>query len=117
MPIVASGQRDRVVVIQQLTDSVGASRFPVESWSDLTVVWARKEERGGRERFTEHQVLAPYDTTWTIPYFADMDPELVDVRKARRLVVKGRVHDIVAAQEVGRKRAIELQTLAGGLLT
>lgn len=115
--MIASGQRDRLVTIQQLTASIGATRFPVEGWADLTTVWAHKADISGRERFTENQASAPYDTTWTIPYAADMDPELVDVRKARRLVVKGRVHDIVAAKEVGRKVAIEVQTLAGGLLT
>jgi hypothetical protein len=62
-------------------------------------------------------VSAPYDTKWALPYSAEWDPDLVDVRKTRRLVVGGRIHDIVAAQELGRKRGVEVMTLAGGLLT
>jgi hypothetical protein len=45
-------------------------------------------------------------------YRADMDPDLVDVPKARRLVFGGRVHDIAAAQHLGRREGIELSTKA-----
>lgn len=112
----AAGARDRLVTIQELTESTGASRYPVEDWDDLTQVYANKYDIDARERFSfaANQTSAPYDTRWTIPYLASMDPEAVDVPKARRLIVKGRVHNIVAAKEIGRKQAIELQTLAGG---
>lgn len=109
------GERDRYITIQSLTEGIAESRLPTETWNDLGQVWAKKEDLGGRERVVANQVSAPYDTKWQIPYFAAMDPELVDVRKSRRLVVMGRVHDIVAAEEVGRKAAITVYTLAGGL--
>lgn len=112
-----SGTRDRWVTVQVMTESIGASRRPVETWATLLQCWAAKMDIGGRERFTADQVSAPYDTKWELPYAADIDPELVDMRKTRRLVVQGRVHDIVAAQEMGRKRGVEVLTLAGGLLT
>lgn len=114
-----SGERDRPVVIQQLpsADRVAASRLPMEVWTHLATVWAQKDDQGGKERFAANQVSAPYDTRWSLPYRPDMDPELIDVPKQRRLIVNGRVHDIVAATEVGRKAGIELFTVAGGLLT
>lgn len=115
--MAASGKRDRFVTVQALTESIGASRRPVESWDTLVQVWAAKMDIGGRERFVADQVSAPYDTKWALPYSADWDPDRVDVRKLRRLVVDGRVHDIVAAQEIGRKQGVEVMTLAGGLLT
>ncbi len=113
----ASGVRDRLVTIQTLTESKGASNYPVESWDDLADVWMHKEDLSARERFsfTANQASAPYDTRWTMPWMDAMDPELVNVPKLRRLVVKGRVHDIVGAMEIGRKVGIQLQTLAGGL--
>jgi hypothetical protein len=45
-------------------------------------------------------------------YRADMDPELIDVPKKRRLKFQGRVHNIVHAEHVGRKDGIELTTSA-----
>lgn len=115
--INGSGTRDRWITVQALTESVGASRRPVESWDTLLQVWAAKMDVGGRERLVADQLSAPYDTRWELPYSDAIDPELVDVRKTRRLVVSGRVHDIVSAQEIGRKRGVEVLTLAGGLLT
>lgn len=115
----AAGARDRLVTIQTLTASKGASNYPVESWEALADVWMHKSDISARERFsfTSNQTSAPYDTRWTMTWMDAMDPELVDVRKERRLVVKGRVHDIVGAMEIGRKAGIELQTLAGGLVS
>lgn len=113
----AAGARDRLVTIQTLTEGTGASRYPTETWSDLATVWAYKEDISGMERFAENQVSAPYGTRWTIPWMDAMDPDTVSVPKTRRLVVNGRVHDIVAAKELDRRGGIELQTVAGGLLT
>lgn len=114
---LGSGARDRQVTIQQLIESKGASNFPVEGWTDLLAnVWAAKKEVRGLERFVADQVSAPFDAKWEIPYVPSMDPDLIDVPKTRRLVVKGRVHDIVSAAEIGRRQAIELMTLSGGLL-
>jgi head-tail adaptor len=115
--VKGSGVRDRWVTVQALTESVGASRRPVESWHTLFQAWASKTDLTGRERFVADQVSAPYDTTWGLPYAASIDPDLVDVRKTRRLVVAGRVHDIVSAQEVGRKMGVDVRTISGGLLT
>lgn len=115
--MAASGQRDRLVTIQALTESTGASRYPVESWADLVTVWAHKEDIGARERFIAEQHSAPYDTRWSLPWDARMDPDTVDVRKTRRLIVGSRVHDIVAAKELGRRQGIAVETLAGGLVS
>ena len=118
MPPVGSGKRDRWITIQTLTESTGSSRYPVEEWNTLTQVWAEKRDIRGVERFvfSADQQSAPYDTRWEIPYRPDMDPELVNIPKHRRLVVRGRVHEIVAAAEIGRKRGVELMTLSGGLV-
>ncbi len=115
---VATGVRTRLITIQQLTESQGPSGFPVESWTTLTTVFASKADAVGRERFGANQLSSPFDTTWQMPYLSAVDPELVNVPKTRRVVYQGRVYDIVSASPVGElHRGIELQTLAGGLLT
>lgn len=111
-----AGARDRRVLIQQSTESIAPSGVPVESWTTLALVFARKDSIGGRERFVANQLSAPYDTRLEIPWRSDMDPDSIDVRKTRRLIYSGRVHDIVSAEEIGRRQGILLTTLAGGLV-
>ncbi len=108
----SSGARDKSVTIEQLTASSGASHFPVETWTPLLALFASQDVIGGRERFSADQLSAPFDTVWQVPYHPDIDPDLVDVAKQRRLVYLGRVHDIVHAAQVGRQVTIALSTLA-----
>ncbi len=68
----------------------------METWTELAKVWMRKDDGAGRERFIASQTAAASDARWTAPYRADLDPELVDVAKSRRLVYLGRIYDIVA---------------------
>lgn len=113
----SSGERDRLITIQEPTEGRATSGFPTEDpWVDLDEVMASYMPLGGRERFAANQTSAPFDTQWQIAYRADMDPDLVDVPKVRRLVYAGRVHDIVSAAVVGRRRGVELNTVSGGLV-
>ena len=115
-----SGQRDRRVTIQHrtATDQADESGTPndVGTWSTLVNAWAEKTPLGGRERFDAEQRSAPYDTRWRMGYRADMDPELVNVAKERRLVYKARIYEIVDAQLIGRREGVDVMTLAGGTI-
>lgn len=107
------GERDWIVEIQQVTDDVDDSGAPLETWTTLVAhMPAAKYDVRGMERFAAQQLSASYDTRWHINYRLDMDPELLDVAKVRRLVHQGRVYDIVAASMIGRREAVELLTLA-----
>lgn len=105
------GERDKFVTIEALNQTLGPSRFPVEEWVPMDAVWMRKDDLRGPERFQAMQLTAPFDTRWEMGYRADMDPELVDVPKMRRLLYQGRVYDIVEAHQIGRREGVELQTL------
>jgi SPP1 family predicted phage head-tail adaptor len=107
-----SGSRDRRVTIQRVTQVASESGFPKDSVESSFTVFASREDITGVERFEAQQLSARADTRWQLPYRPDMDPELVDVPKARRLVYRGRTYDIVAASVLGTKTAIELVTLA-----
>jgi head-tail adaptor len=113
----AAGERDRLITVQQVTDGTGSSGFPTETWTTLTTAMASYMPLGGRERFTANMTTAPFDTQWQMDYRPDMDPDLVNVPKRRRIVYEGRVHDIVSAAVIGRRAAIEFNTVSGGLLT
>lgn len=107
------GERDRAVTIQQLVESTPESRFPTERWITLTAtVWMRKMDASASERVKGDQIAAAFDTQWEMGYAVNMDPELVDVAKKRRLLFLGRVYEIVAASQIGRREGIELLTIA-----
>lgn len=113
---LSAGRRDWFVTIQQrsATDTPDASSGePTEAWTTLVSnMPAAREDAKGTEKFVANQMSAAYDTRWEINYRADMDPSLVDVPKLRRIVYQNREHNIVAASEIGRRRGIELWTLA-----
>ncbi|MDH5244809.1 MAG: head-tail adaptor protein [Betaproteobacteria bacterium] len=102
------------MTVQALTESVGASGFPVETWATLRTEWMGKQDVRGRERLVNGQNAAAFDCRWDVGYSPALDPETVDVTKTRRLVYQGRVYDIVAAVMLGRRDGIELMTLATG---
>lgn len=112
------GERDRAVTIQQLVETLPDSRFPTERWTTLTgTAWMRKVDvrklnARSFERATPDQIVAAFDTQWEMGYASNMDPELVDVPKKRRLLYLGRVHEIVAASQIGRREGVELLTIA-----
>ena len=107
----SAGQRDRLIAIEQCVDTVGPSQFPLETWTTLApTVWAARDDDSGDEPFRADQVSGVAGVTWTIPYRADCDPEVVDVVKQRRLTCQGRVYDIVSAEQVSYRRALVLRT-------
>ena len=110
---------DRYVTVQYRTDGDSATNFPVDDW-DVTrsrrVAMQRQElERfafQGDESRNALQVHASAETRWMMRYRTDMDPDLVDVARNRRLVYQGRVLDIVSAEHIGRKDFIEFRVVA-----
>jgi SPP1 family predicted phage head-tail adaptor len=109
---LTAGELDREVTIQTLSESVGGSGFPVETWTRLDDVFMARRDMRGYERFKAGQNAGASETIWTLQYREDMDPELIDVVKKRRLVANGRSYDITAASVIGRGDGIELVTLA-----
>jgi head-tail adaptor len=111
-PAADTGQRDRFVTIEQLTESVADSQYPVETWATLSTAWMYKRDASMTERFKAAQVSAAFDTQWEMDYRGEMDPDRVDVPKTRRLRYLDRVYDITGARVIGRREGIELLTLA-----
>lgn len=110
-----SGKRDRLVTIQQLTDSTDPdSGEPIETWTTLVANFpVSKADVSGDETFKADQQSAKFDSEWEGNWRNDMDPDVYDIPKVRRLLFGQRVHDIVHCEEVGRRAGIVLQTLAG----
>lgn len=107
-----AGDRDRDVTIEARTATEDASGFPTETWATLvTPVWMSHAAKGS-ERFIADQESAKADGLWEMGYRSDMDPELVDVPRDRRLVWQGRAYDIVAASCINRHEGVQILTLS-----
>lgn len=118
MKALALGSFVHQVTIQSLTEGADASGAPSETWATLTTAWmARRVVNGGREAYTGDQLSGALVTQWTMRYLDTMDPDRVDVVKARRLVYLGRVYDIVQAELLDRQVGILLRTLAHSAVT
>lgn len=115
---MASGRRDLLIRIEQRPEDEMPdpdSGAPTVQWTTLVASMpAGRESLRGWERQTANQTVAGYDQRWEINYRADMDPDLLDVPKLRRIVYGGRTLDIVSANQIGRRRGIELFTLGNG---
>lgn len=118
------GARDKAVRVEQLTDSIAPSGRPVETWTTLkSPVWMFRDELSGAERFVANQLAGQKVTRWEAPYYAALDPDLVDVVKTRRLVFPAsgtaqRIYDIVDAQVIeADSKGIELTTVAASRVT
>lgn len=113
---LSAGKRDRLVTIQQrsATDSADStSGEPVETWTTLVShLPAGRLDLSGDERFRADQMSAKFDTVWEINWRADMDPDLIDVPKTRRLLVGTRAYDIVSCLEIGRRAGLRLEVIA-----
>lgn len=113
--LTAAGSRTLPVRIDQMVETISDSGFPVETWSELhRLTWMERIDLSAMERMAARQIDAVYDTRWRMPYQRDMDPDLVDVAKFRRLVYADRVHVVTTARVIGMKRQIELETKTGG---
>lgn len=107
-----AGSLNLEVTVQQITDGVDTSGAPIETWTFLCKPFMAREAERGYERFGADQLSAASVLKWTMRYRADMDPDLVDVPKKRRLVYLDRAYDITAAETMDRKKGIVLRTLA-----
>jgi head-tail adaptor len=104
-------QRFNEVTIQSVTDGTDGSGFPIEIATDLvTLQAARAPVRGAVEQFTEGQVSARTYDSWTMPYAAAIDPDLVGVAKMR-LLYRGRAFDIVDVHVLNLRAEITMTTM------
>jgi head-tail adaptor len=109
------GEKDRRITIEQrpATTTVDSSGAPLDGpWTTLVSgVAACRGDVTGWERVQMQQTSARYDVRYEIGYRADMDPDLLDVPKLRRVKEFDRVHDIVSASVIGARDGIELMTI------
>jgi hypothetical protein len=112
---VETGLRDKLVTIEGGTPGTTGSGTPTVTWNvAIGDEWMSKHDVRGTELLAAAQFNANVDSEWEFPYRADMDPDLVDVPKLRRLSFSGRKYNILRAIKRQRHEGngIRLVTLA-----
>lgn len=77
-------------------------------WSTLTTVWASKEDVRDAERVAAQEVGAEITTRFRIRW----STRVADVNPKDRLVFAGRIYQIVAVKEIGRRDGLEISATA-----
>jgi SPP1 family predicted phage head-tail adaptor len=97
---------DRLVTLQRATTTQNDYGEEIPTWTDLAKVWAERRELRGAERWQAQQTVAKVQVKYFIYYRAGLTP--VD----RLVDSDGRVYDIHAVLEIGRREGLELHVEA-----
>ncbi len=99
------GKMDRKVTIQKRSTTQNSKGEGIESWSDLTTVWAMKIERGGRDSFKAGVEESQRNTDFIMRYRSDVTADNL-------IIFEGQVYDIVRPpREIGRRAGLEISCL------
>ena len=78
----------------------------IKTWTTIAAVWAERKELRGEERWQALQTVAKIEAIYRIRWMAGLTP--VD----RLIDTDGRVYDIQAVLEIGRREGLDLQVSA-----
>lgn len=97
------GQRDRRIIIERATITNTVTGAPRMVWNQLAVVWANVHDF---TRLTENnelnQVVAQNETTFIM--------RKRDINEKDRIVYRGKPHDIIGIEEIGRNDLLSIKT-------
>jgi len=105
---LAAGDLDRRIIIQRATVTKGTHNADVETWIVLARVWAGKKDVSDRERVAAAEVAAEITTRFVIRWSSVVE----DVGPRDRVVYDGRIYDISAVKEIGRRDGLEISAAA-----
>lgn len=98
-----AGELDRLITIEQVTESRDAVGGTVLTWSTLAQVRAKVKPIAGREYYSADRINAQIDALFTI-YFRS------DVTEKMRISYDSKYWDIQRITEIGRRRGLEISS-------
>lgn len=104
-----AGSYDRRIAIQEKTVTYNADGQPIESWSNVALIWARIESQTATERFAAQQQYATVDTLFRVRWQEAITPTLTP--QSNRILYRDRVYDLLGVVEIGRKVEAHLPTV------
>ena len=98
------GRRDRLITIQELTETRSASGGVIRTWADFCRLWCNKSEGTGNESVNGDKWESENTVTWTTIYRSDV------TTKMRLIDDNSNVYNIVGISETGRRHLMKLTT-------
>jgi len=106
--MTGSGDLDRRITIQRATVTVNEFNEPIETWGDLTTVWARRRDASAAESYRAQEVGAEITARFTIRWSWTVK----SVNPRDRLSFEGRLYNITAVRDIGRNQWREIDAAA-----
>lgn len=103
-----AGELDRRITIQRYGITYNEDNEPVEGFSDLATVWASAQYASDGERVRAAEVGA----TITIRFQIRYSSTVASVNPKDRVLYDGKVFDISAVKELGRREGLEISAAA-----
>ena len=103
--MIRAGKLDRQIVIERQTETVVASGAVLETWAPVATVRAELVQRSADEYLTGYGEAETGNAVFRIRHLAG-------ITTADRVTCDGSTYDIDEIVELGRKRALELRTVA-----
>ena len=104
------GTLDRRITIRRFSVMPNEFNEPIESWADLTSVWAKRTDASATESYRAQEVGAQISARFVIRY----STQVADVNPRDRIAFQGREYNITRVGEpVGtRNRWLEIDAVA-----
>ena len=106
--MTGAGDLDRRITIQRATVTVNEFNEEIETWGDLTTVWAKRRDASAAESYRAQEVGAAITARFTIRWSTTVE----SVNSRDRLSFDGRLYNITAVRDVGRNRWLEIDAVA-----
>jgi SPP1 family predicted phage head-tail adaptor len=106
--MAGAGELDRRITIQRATVTRNEFNEPIESWGDLTTVWAKRRDASAAESYRAQEVGAEITTRFTIRW----SMTAATVNPSDRVSFEGRLYNITAVRDVGRNQWREIDAVA-----
>lgn len=103
-----AGSLDRKITIERAAEGLDAYGVPQTVWTAITELRAHILRGATEEAMRPHGASTETVTTFRTRYFPG-------ITLADRVVYAGHAHDITEVREIGRRRGLELRTIARGL--
>lgn len=103
-----AGKLDRRLTLQRYGITYNEDNEPVEGFADLATVWASVQYASDGERVRAAEVGA----TITIRFQIRYSSTVASVNPKDRVVYDGKVFDISAVKELGRREGLEISAAA-----
>jgi SPP1 family predicted phage head-tail adaptor len=106
--MTGSGDLDRRITIQRAATTLNEFNEPIETWGDLTTVWARRRDASATESYQAQEVGAQLTARFTIRWSTTVE----SVNPRDRLSFEGRLYNITAVRDIGRNQWREIDAVA-----